>query len=487
MNSEFREDAKTFSSLPTSQFFLKSSSPHSEIDYQGLLLGSESSWGLHQANVKGPVDSRPNVFKRTNSDYGTSSTNSPLHPSSTPINYPIGNSANESSSANTDRGRLNQQVPTKNEQSTSKELSRSSLSVADSKTIVLSNVPRPKHQLEKSQRLLQSEKSTKDSTHPPVQAASVKPQTPPIQKDKSAVVEDTSSTSKNKSVSSGIDSLSKNTPESNKARLKDDASTDASTQQKIITPTVTDNKTAVQTSSEPVSDSKQSTAGSTAVAEHRDKTTQLSTMNTPDNNVLEFDAPPQKKRHKSVADKKIRTSVATLNTANLITTQLGQHSVLGKKDVLGVVSTTQNTMAIQPSTVLSSNDLLKSGVVTSSISSVSALNATKLAEIQSSLLNSQEKATTVTVPNVSSGLSGYSDGRATVSSIPSNSAVTHKVGSTGAVSVNSHVGQAISTVTSAVARRASTGTNGTNSPDIFHTTRRISESAERGLKQALAG
>ena len=204
------------------------------------------------------------------------------------------------------------------------------------------------------------------------------------------------------------------------------------------------------------------------------------TISTPADYILGFDVAPKKNRAKSVLKKNSKVPVANSpSTATLITSQLGLFQPTKKKETPFGSQIGANGQPSTP-TALTATDLIASGVPTS-VNSVSTLSAAKLAEIQSSLLNSQDKLSTPSVSEIGSGLTD----RKTTASVASTATVA-SISST--VTANSHVGQALSSVTSAVARRASTGTNGTNYQEIFHiATRRISESAERGLKQALAG
>ena len=425
LTTEFREDAKTFSSLPTSQFFLKSLTPHVDVDYQGSLLASDSPWGL----VKGqPTDPR----HRTTSEH---SSNSPLHSPSAPGNYANGTSANDTGN---DRTR---QLSTENEQT--KELSRSSLSVADSKTIVLSNVPlpRPKHQLEKSQRLSSSSENVpKDAS----KTAITKPEGAPSSKDGNASTNSTAEPSQSKP------EVAKEANKVVEIMKKTDEKVSDKSESKPSPPTTTP----------PQTDSKQQDTTTAPVKTHK-KTQAAGNISKPADYVKNFDVAVKKPRLKGGLRKKPRTLVASLSTATLITTQLGlfQPSTTKKKEPVIVP---QNVVSAATELIASSSNTSVANVV----------NAAKLAELQSSLISKTPASST-----------GLSDRRASTS----NSSVS--LATSLAVTANKHVGQALSSVGSAVARRGSTpGTNGTNYQEIFHTaTRRISESAERGLKQALAG
>ena len=350
-----------------------------------------------------------------------------------------------------------------NDSNTSKELSRSSLSVADSKTIVLSNVPlpRPKHQLEKSQRLLSTSSETvaKEAT----KNSSIKPVNVTL-----ATKEDSKSTTsllQDKPTLSSSQIKPQNT-------LKEHSSKVVVESIKKSEATFQETKVPASTTSTPAhSDSKQSTP----VTVTKDK--KLSTSNfqenicTPADYIKNFDALRAKKSRSKIGPrKKSRTLIATFSAASLITSQLG----------LSQSTTKRKESLILPQNVVSTSSTSESVTSNSSTTvanAISSLNATKLAELQSSLINNRDKASENTKLNERKAITNNGNSI----SLPTSLAVT----------TNSHIGQALSSVGSPVAtvsRRPTPNANGANYQEIFHTaTRRISESAERGLKQALAG
>ena len=335
--------------------------------------------------------------------------------------------------------------------------------MADSKTIVLSNVPfpRPKHQLEKTQRLSSSgESAPKEALK--TTNGTMKLESP---KDKS---------SPNKQVVS--DKPGSVSPQKKPEPEKESSQT-LKADEKVSQKETSANKPSVITQVSAKSTGNDSIQSSSAVEAKSSPAAQ--TISTPADYILGFDVAPKKNRAKSVLKKNSKVPVASPSTATLITSQLGLFQPTKKKETPFGSQIGANGQPSTP-TALTATDLIASGVPTS-VNSVSTLSAAKLAEIQSSLLNSQDKLSTPSVSEIGSGLTD----RKTTASVASTATVA-SISST--VTANSHVGQALSSVTSAVARRASTGTNGTNYQEIFHTaTRRISESAERGLKQALAG
>ena len=163
--SDCREEALSFSALPTSQFALKPSTLDMGLsDQQHSLLMHRSgfdmmpepySWSWVQNARYNPL--HLGSFKRTmdhgsgGGGGGTFSSSSSIsgvhpHPTSAPSNYhsisgvPGGSSSGSSASSS-----LNQQVPGTSSSSSgsleTRDISRSSLSVTNSKTIILSNAP----------------------------------------------------------------------------------------------------------------------------------------------------------------------------------------------------------------------------------------------------------------------------------------------------------------------------------------------------------
>ena len=156
-SSDCREEAMSFSMLPTSQFALKPSTMDAELtDQQHSLLVQRYSgfdvtlepysWSWVRNARLNPLGG----FRRT-TDYasGSSSSSSGVHPSSAPSNYhSIGSGLPGSSIGGASSGSsgpsLSQQLPGASSSSSSTEprdISRSSLSVTSSKTIILSNAP----------------------------------------------------------------------------------------------------------------------------------------------------------------------------------------------------------------------------------------------------------------------------------------------------------------------------------------------------------
>lgn len=152
--SDYREEMTTFSSLPTSHFTLKPSSSDTELDeapmsYWNHSVASDkyldsSSWSWNQS-CTGLGNEK--LWQRQLSG-GTSSSNSrnsnsshPPHLSLAPSNY--GGNYHPNTTA---RQKSNQQVQnyenTTSDQNV-KDVSRSSLSVTNSKTIILTNTPTP--------------------------------------------------------------------------------------------------------------------------------------------------------------------------------------------------------------------------------------------------------------------------------------------------------------------------------------------------------
>ncbi len=400
------------------------------MDYQGSLLSSDSPWGL----VKGaPVDQR----NRTSSEHSSSPLLSP--PASG--NYSNGiltNGARPSS--------------TENESNSSKELSRSSLSVADSKTIVLSNVPlpRPKHQLEKSQRLSSSnENAIKEAT----KTGHSKPESTDLPSKEDNV--STIHKQQDKPISDSTQSKPvNNLKEINHKVVESVKKCEENAPKSKLTSTPH-----AQT------DSKQSTPST--VTKYKKLVTYRSQedISTPADYVKSFDA--ANKKHRGLK-KKSKTLIATFSTATLITTQLGLFTATKRKEPLIVPHNVVTTPSINEPLTPSSNATVAKAV--------SSLSTTKLAELQSSLINNREKSSETKLNERKASTNTSSIALATSLAVTTN---------------NSHVGQALSSVSSAtasVSRRLSPNSNGTNYQEIFHTaTRRISESAERGLKQALAG
>ena len=158
-SSDCREEAMSFSMLPTSQFALKPSTMDAELtDQQHSLLVQRYSgfdvtlepysWSWVRNARLNPLGG----FRRT-TDYasGSSSSSSGVHPSSAPSNYhSIGSGLPGSSIGGASSGSsgpsLSQQLPGASSSSSSssaepRDISRSSLSVTSSKTIILSNAP----------------------------------------------------------------------------------------------------------------------------------------------------------------------------------------------------------------------------------------------------------------------------------------------------------------------------------------------------------
>ena len=171
-SSEYRDEALSFSTLPTSQFALKPSSLAMDLSDQqhSLLMHNRScvdvtlepySWSwvrnahlnpLHLRRTTTDHGSSSGGAGGSSSSYGSSSSvhvggNYHPHPSSAPTNYhhqiggPVGSSGNVLS--NSHYHHYHQQhtqsgLPMANEP---RDISRSSLSVTSSKTIILSNAP----------------------------------------------------------------------------------------------------------------------------------------------------------------------------------------------------------------------------------------------------------------------------------------------------------------------------------------------------------
>ncbi len=150
--SDYREEMTTFSSLPTSHFTLKPSSSDTEMDESPMSYWNQSSsgdrfsdsWSWNFSGIGSdkhlhrPLLSGNNISSRANSSSFHSS-----HNYSTALGHGY-------RSGVTQRQKSNQQVQGGSDIQTSgngnvKDVSRSSLSVTDSKTIVLTNTPASSH------------------------------------------------------------------------------------------------------------------------------------------------------------------------------------------------------------------------------------------------------------------------------------------------------------------------------------------------------
>ena len=163
-SSEYREEALSFSTLPTSQFVLKPSSLAMDVSDQqhSLLMHNRScvdatlepySWSWVRNAHLNPLHLRRATDHGSSSGgagggSGSTSTGVGPHPSSAPTNYhhQIGSSGGGGSSSNVASSspyyhhhqHAQSGLPSANEP---RDISRSSLSVASSKTIILSNAP----------------------------------------------------------------------------------------------------------------------------------------------------------------------------------------------------------------------------------------------------------------------------------------------------------------------------------------------------------
>ncbi len=138
--SDYREETSTFSSLPTSHFTLRPSSFDTELDEPPTFW----NWN-HPGN--GPRNEKNWQRHSSVGSSSSNSVNSPHPSSSAPSNY--GSNLYYGAHSNYSRQKSSQQVPPTVQESSAetkvKDVSRSSLSVTDSKTIVLTNSPAPWH------------------------------------------------------------------------------------------------------------------------------------------------------------------------------------------------------------------------------------------------------------------------------------------------------------------------------------------------------
>lgn len=153
--SDCSEEMMSFSSLPTSHFTLRPSSSDINLDESPSQFWNQSTFGYRPAdseswNWNQAGSERTHWLRKASieSISGSSRFSAPSYPNSAPSsNYGSNLTHNAHSSNNIGHNSSTQQVGSqeKSAQPSRKDVSRSSLSVTDSKTIVLTNSPTPWH------------------------------------------------------------------------------------------------------------------------------------------------------------------------------------------------------------------------------------------------------------------------------------------------------------------------------------------------------
>lgn len=445
------DDALSFSSLPTSQFALKPSSMDvecqepSSFSWQKSMIGFE--FGTFNQNDR---DRSANLRQFGPSDYYNTS-NYPL-PSSAPND--TGATSGNSTSITSSKGASTTMQQQVHGHAEPVDMSRSSLSVADSKTIILSNAP--------------STTPSNDKLKQPTQQNTTQPNTRPtslVQGNLALQSADNSSAASVAAmgVQGGSNSVN-NTASSSNVTAQDSAgsaskgasitSASATTHNGSAAQERTDRKTSTALSSAETDNTTSSSSSTSAFGEStetKDKEARNAwLMSGPESGLLQLNKPMKHRGGSEETGVNTRHSVfATVNSALSVTTQF-QQTLKKKEDLLSsnaVVHTHNSTVS-------------RSGPIVPVVTSADAAPQPHLK--QPNIVTTIGANTLKVASELSSDKVGLVDKR------------------TSGIAA----GQGLPTAL--VARRAST-TNGTNYQEIFHTAHRISETTERGLKQALAG
>ena len=515
----------TFSSLPTSHFTLRPSSSDTELEESplywnkshsgGRLLDSES-WNWNHPNnseMRGEKNwQRLTVMENTN-------TSTYPHTFSAPSNY--GSNLFHGQNYSRHNKSSGQQVLDHEDSvdSSTKDRSRSSLSVTDSKTIILTNTPAPWHTTgdkkregnkvlanQQNHKLVGNVSQLKPSVLPPSQL--------PLQGEESNTNTvsgsnlETSVSGNKKSTNGDLERLSGGNGET---QLKNGAlvakeqpgatieQTKIKTEDTVATTTdgvdTSDIKKPTSALADCTSESSDNTEKrveadekNNNVSEKSPKEVNVLSLKGPASGVLLLNVHSSAKKDKANFKKSKKNSMltgATLESALSITSQFVEKVAKKKDDManldilphLGgilVRSSSGSRSGSSTPTILSVNDLQtqqKWAGIGNIGAAVSGIGASKLVEIQIPTTNNSPQSQETTVPQ-------GTDVKRT--NFVSDGIASH---------VTSQVGHVSSQNTTGVTRHsASPGTNGTNFQELFNSTKRkLSESTERGLKQALAG
>ena len=526
----------TFSSLPTSHFTLRPSSSDTELDDP-----PNSYWEKSSSNRM--YDSDPWNWNHPSLGMGMWNERSWQRWAATEASNIGDNSSNNHSPAlpspnlsyggiparpNTNKS--TQQVPSQ-EDSSSKDMSRSSLSVTDSKTIVLTNAPASWQSGGNKKKETEKALSHQQRNHKLVGHGNTGLKPPVVPQEENPLVEGSNHrpVQESGSPSNGVkaqnsssnaeNKLSEGEVEGNKPALSsketvqqqtkvetngtaqsplDSGSGTAQKQQKVAAGNSNESSNDTSSVSSGVKSSevlgsslpqvkKSGTSGDSNVKKtEKPKEVDVWSRSGPSNGILSLnvrsrkDKIPQSKKTKK---SEFATTAATLESALLITSQFVTKSIKKEESVpnsdilppLGGISvrssSSSSRSASSTPTILNSTDVpnLKLAGLGSFGNAVTGFNTTKLTELQSPVAGSIS-----TPPPVAMQENAVTQG----ADVKRNNSI-----SDGLVSHVTGQGPA------SVARHPNTptGTNGTNYQELFTATKRMSENTERGLKQALAG
>lgn len=537
--SEYREEMTTFSSLPTSHFTLRPSSSDAELQQSPTQFWNQTSFGYKSNSWNwNQTGNEKSSWQRKSSGERINTSSYP-HPSAAPSNYGS-NLIGSAYSNSVRRLSVQQQVTTTDHEalakSNKKDVSRSSLSVTDSKTIVLTNSPGPwraaGEKKKEADKLLSQQQNHKLVSSVAKVSGAVRAeeeQEGGMEKNKKPrmeggsvdanCVDSKNSGSADSAKSEGASkstSKTEGTSDGNKGVASSDGGHERGTKNNVSLQTkgdctVDDSGVAATTTGVGVSSSTTSgaspqgkncadkAAGGGSVKEPSPKAVDVWSMKGPSNGILALNAHRGVKRDNKGKPKTPKKSLVGFNLDSALSvTSLFMAKTAKKKIEEGVVvgglggdivpslggilvrgSTAGSRSGANTPTILGANVDMMTQQIFPGIGAVGAtVTGLGVGRLSSDLQTTPTNSNTATV--ISQPLQE--------NMVIAKGLEVKRTNSIGSDGVGVHV--TLSSQSSGGLTAHATGpagTNGTNFKEIFNAKRRLSENSERGLKQALAG